>query len=80
MSDREKRNVTIVNSCFSICNECICISSILGFSQFELVSVCKLPNILSFAFPSWEQFASTHEDYLQVLAEKAEFIAGILVV
>ena len=45
----------------------------------ELVFVCKPPDVLNKAFPPLEQFVSSTINYLQLLKEKAELIASILI-
>ena len=52
--------------------------TLLGFSWFQLVFMCKVPDIWNLAFPPLEQFASSHKHYLQLLKEEVELIAGIL--
>ena len=49
-----------------------------GFSSLGLVFVCKSRDLLNLACSPLEQFVNSHKDYLQLLKEKTEFIAGIL--
>ena len=57
-------------------------SSIISFFlQFvEIVFVHKPQDLPNLTFQPLEQFLHSHNDYLQLLKEKAEFMAGIFLV
>ena len=48
------------------------------FSSFKLASVWKPPDILNLAFTPLGEFTNIQNDHLQLLNEKTEFIAHIL--
>ena len=70
--------MTLVCSCGSLCDESFALLALSGFSPFELVLVWKPQDILNLSFPASDQLIPSHKDYLQLLKDKVEIIAGIL--
>ena len=47
-------------------------SALSGFSSFELVLVCSLPDLLNLTLPPLEQFTTSHKGNFQLLKGKKQ--------